>query len=110
MSIRFLASSGRIILSKPGYDASPSLPDAFKILDSDWQFSGAIIASGRVSLAPGNTVINFPAQHYVPAAEVYMVDDNSVFYVGGTITNSSINIDFTSGGVADYVVYGISQQ
>ena len=109
MSTRYYEEAGRIILSKPGYDATPSLPDSFKILDSNWQFSGAIIASGRVAASPSNNVISFPAQHYIPAAEVFFEQGSQAFYAPGTITPSSIILSIFESGIANYVVYGISQ-
>lgn len=109
MATRFYAEAGRIILSKPGYNASPSLPDIRKILDSDWQFSGAIIASGRVSRSQSNNVISFPAQHYIPAAEVLFEEDNYSYHARGTVTTNAIILDIFESGIANYIVYGVSQ-
>lgn len=72
MSRRFYSEPGRIIVSKEGYDASPSLADDRKLMDSEWFFSGLIIARGIINNPPSQPItINFPAQPYVPAAEVF---------------------------------------
>lgn len=39
--------AGRFILSRPGFAAEPSAPNAHKILDSDWGYAGMVIASGE---------------------------------------------------------------
>ena len=80
---RLLISPGRIIFSRPGFTASPSLADQNKLLDSDWDFSGAIIAAGYitdpapqydnnkfVTTTTTPLVITYPDPGYVPAAYV----------------------------------------
>lgn len=125
MALRFTETAGRIVMSKPGYDASTSLPDAFKIFDSDWGFSGVIITRGSVSLPSGlqEYVIPIPPQHYVPTAEVGYFDSsgNLVSYIGGYMTNSALVLQVNDydpndnsgrtlpAGLYRYVVYGISQ-
>ncbi|MCQ8781731.1 hypothetical protein [Mangrovibrevibacter kandeliae] len=46
MALRTLISPGRIIISKPGYDASPSLQEHLKVFDSNWNVSGTIVDAG----------------------------------------------------------------
>ncbi|QWY83577.1 hypothetical protein [Rhizobium phage RHph_X2_26] len=85
MTIRYYQTSSRVVVSKPGFDASDSgLADANKLFDSAWDFSGVLIASGTVvdpsSPASGEPfftsstspiIINFPDPGYVPAAYVF---------------------------------------
>ncbi|MDP9590558.1 UNVERIFIED_ORG: hypothetical protein J2W19_003122 [Shinella zoogloeoides] len=87
---RLLITPGRLILTKPGFDARTSgLADNQKLLDSDWDFSGVIIASGTmtdtappvdssqmgqlVTNSSAPMIINFPSPGYVPAAIVHYV-------------------------------------
>lgn len=88
MATRLYIAPGRIIISRAGYEASPSLADRYKVLDSNWDFSGGIIAKGTVSdpAAPSGEdyltedtsplVITFPSCGYVPAAYVYQDNPN----------------------------------
>ncbi|MEF2073474.1 hypothetical protein [Consotaella aegiceratis] len=46
MALRSYISAGRLIVSEAGYAAGPSLADAHKVFDSDWLFSGRVVASG----------------------------------------------------------------
>jgi hypothetical protein len=108
MALRFTAEAGRIIISKPGFDASSSLPDANKIFDSNWFATGGIFASGTAVKPPGMATytINFPPLHYVPAAVAYV----GGFAARGTVTNSSIILD-TNAASGEYfwVVWAVSQ-
>ncbi|MGF9564174.1 hypothetical protein AAIH70_11760 [Neorhizobium sp. BT27B] len=71
MAVRFLANAGRIIMSKAGYDASPSLPDQFKLFDSNWMATGLLIATLRKPWTGANPeILLFPhALHYAPATD-----------------------------------------
>ncbi|WP_313666327.1 hypothetical protein [Shinella sp.] len=98
MARRLLMNPGRLILTKPGFDArDPGLANNQKLLDSDWNFSGVIIASGTMtdpappvdSSQEGQTatnssapmIINFPSPGYVPAAIVHYVYDWSIGFI-----------------------------
>nr|CAD6411180.1 hypothetical protein REQ54_00845 [Rhizobium sp. Q54] len=107
MALQLTAQSGRIIISKPGYDANPSLPDAFKIFDSNWFATGGIIAAGSAIKSMGLPLtIPFTPLHYVPAALVM----NNGFALQGTVTTSSIILDVnTAPGECHYVVWSVSQ-
>lgn len=43
---RLHLEAGRLVLSRPGQVASPTLDNAHKILDSEWGYAGLLIASG----------------------------------------------------------------
>lgn len=97
MSVRFLANAGRIIMSKAGYDASPSLPDQFKLFDSNWMATGLLIATLRATRTGANPqIIPFPVSlHYAPATD----------YTGaGYTTNSALVIENTSGNSGGEIV------
>lgn len=122
MPPRMVITGGRTVISKPGYDAAATLADIQKIFDSNWGFTGIIVARGEVTIPSGVTTytIPFPTQHFVPCAEVIPVGAGSV-PISGYCTSSSIvleAIDYNPGnstsiflpsGLARYVVYGISQ-
>ncbi|QDC00344.1 hypothetical protein [Mesorhizobium sp. 8] len=80
MADRILLETGRMIISQPGYNASPSLADANKVFDSDWAFGGAIITAGVKQFTVEDTTsgyytIDFPtALDYVPAVILNVVD------------------------------------
>jgi hypothetical protein len=115
MASRFYSEAGRIIMSKPGYDATPGLPDAFKIFDSNWEFSYVIIKSG--SATPSGDIVNitFPTQHFRPIVEAKFIeiddgrdlDRGTSAVVADTTSSASLwagsNIDR-----CDYIVYGLS--
>jgi hypothetical protein len=85
MAKRFYQSGGRIIMSRPGYDASPSLADNRKIFDSNWSFGASVIQAGSFAFSGWPIVINFPQQSYVPAAEVWADVDTEFFGSRGTM-------------------------
>lgn len=87
---RYRESADRILLTKPGYDATnPGLADNQKLFDSNWNFSGAVIAAGTVPLSAwpssGVLVIPFASPGYVPAAVVTFTTD-----ISGTISFPNI--------------------
>ncbi len=103
MSKRVLVTPGRIIISRPGFVAGPSLDDGDKVFDSNWDFSGAIIAAGTApdpstpitgseytTLSSADIVINFPDPGYVPAAYMMTEDPRSIDVVGHSILSSAI--------------------
>lgn len=47
MARRLYLAPGRVILSRPGYNASPSLANNRKIFDSDWGYAGSLVAAGE---------------------------------------------------------------
>ena len=114
-------------MSKPGFDASPSLGDENKLFDSNWFFSALIIAAGRVAHSGTSHVINFPQQTFVPAAEVWgegpgAYSSRSLFHLGyigiggnptSPIYNNRIEVLNIESGLnldtINYVVYGLSQ-
>lgn len=49
----------RFVLSRPGFAASPSMPNEQKILDSEWGYAGMIIASGE-ALDPSPADAGYP--------------------------------------------------
>jgi len=65
----------RLITSKPGQNASPSLPDAQKTFDSDWFYGGGI----KFQLTANSltdTQVNFPyALNYIPSVVALMIVD-----------------------------------
>jgi hypothetical protein len=80
-------ATGRLIISKAGYEASPSLDDAFKAFDSNWPVMGRLIAQG-VMLDPSASIsgnvdetastagfsITFPQPfRYVPYVKIFVV-------------------------------------
>jgi len=124
MANRLSVTGGRVIISKAGYNAEASLPDAFKVFDSAWGISGLIIARGVVNVPTDvvSVTIPFPQQHYVPYAEVYgFYDDNKTYMVPGYCTTNAIICGWTDynpgnntvpriiDGQLRYIVYGISQ-
>ncbi|SKA30973.1 hypothetical protein [Consotaella salsifontis] len=46
MALRTYINAGRLIISEAGYNADPALADEHKVFDSNWAFSGRVIASG----------------------------------------------------------------
>lgn len=74
----------RLITSKPGYNASPSLRDDLKTFDSNW-FNGGGIKFRYAGTVPANFVFSFPyALNFIPK---YLVtggrtwnNDNLLFY------------------------------
>jgi hypothetical protein len=46
---RFLETPGRIIVSKAGFAADPSMPDDQKLFDSNWDWSGVLLEAGSVT-------------------------------------------------------------
>lgn len=79
---RYRETADRIILTKPGFDAREAgLADNQKLFDSNWNFSGGIIAAGRITLSSwpssGTLVIPFDPPGYVPAAVVTYTADVS---------------------------------
>lgn len=80
MTDRILLNAGRMIISQPGYNASPALADANKIFDSDWAFGSAIITMGVKQFnvedtTSGYYTIDFPTVlDYVPAVILNVVD------------------------------------
>jgi len=119
MANRLSVTGGRVIISKPGYNAEASLPDAFKVFDSAWGISGLIVAKGVVDIPNNYTTytINFPPQHYVPYAEVICrttLTGTKIFSVPGYCTNSQIILGSVTGslqarGLHYWTVYGLSQ-
>ncbi|CAD7023121.1 hypothetical protein REJC140_00100 [Pseudorhizobium endolithicum] len=102
MTIRFTETAGRIIISKPGYEASSALPDSLKIFDSNWGATGMLAFRGAAQKILGQQlVIPFPFPlHYVPAAEG----------ARGSVTNSSLIIDAdVPTRIINWRVWAISQ-
>ncbi|MBZ9943428.1 hypothetical protein LB533_20285 [Mesorhizobium sp. BR1-1-13] len=91
---RILLNGDRLLITKPGVDASGSPADADKIFDSDWAFGGAIIKSGfyeglyeGVGGAVGNHAINFPATlDYIPSVLIFDALPTGA-YVGGHLSD-----------------------
>ncbi|MUZ65341.1 hypothetical protein [Agrobacterium vitis] len=102
MSNRLSITPGRMIVTKQGYDAADlSVADQNKVFDSNWGFTGLIIARGQITdPAPANgsgseayftttstpLTITFPTVGYVPAAYVlndYTPNANSFQSQGG---------------------------
>ena len=83
MSLRCRMTSGRIVISQAGYDASdPLLNDVNKIFDSDWDFSNLYLEGGDAvdpewssSGAPTSnipiTIMFKRSYNFVPAALVW---------------------------------------
>ena len=71
MAQRLYTVSGRIVISKPGYEASPALPDAFKLFDSNWGATGMIAFQQSFVKSAGSPLfVPFPFPlHYPPAVE-----------------------------------------
>jgi len=108
MPVRLYEDAGRLIISKPGYSASPSLADERKLFDSNWYATGMIMATGTVQKTGGQQlVIPFPFPlHYVPAADVMW---NKSISVLATVTASSITIPAAiTSGTIDYTVWAVS--
>lgn len=110
---RFYAEAGRIIMSKPGYWASPSLPDVFKIFDSDWSAGNVLIASGSIFAGGGTHAVSFPAQHFIPIVNIsaFRVLGGLDHRIGSRVVSVSNNgftafLD-TNATRFDYAVYGI---
>jgi len=99
MADRLLMEAGKLIVSKEGKDASdPALTPGDMMFNSDWLFSGTIIAAGvhvdtasygfaksfaedgfRVNEGTSDTytqVINFPEQNYVPTVLLIPLGDS----------------------------------
>lgn len=120
MAVRFLANAGRIIMSKSGYDASPTLPDQFKLFDSNWMATGLVIATGTYQMpSSGDGVVPFPYPlHYAPAADVYLVSDGSNGsndlggrFLGGYTTQSALIITTTAtwrNRLVRYIIWAVS--
>jgi hypothetical protein len=115
-----MITPGRFILSRPGYNAGPNLPNSAKILDSDWSFSGSVIAAGSVPWPVGFPyTIWFPrALHFVPAANAW-IEGGARPYVlplAGNIYNDCLVLssvfktstpDPPSAGTLYYQIFGI---
>jgi len=88
MSNRLSITPGRMIVTKAGYDAADlNVADQNKVFDSNWGFTGLIIARGQItdpaprySSAEGDQyatatnaslTITFPTVGYAPAAYVF---------------------------------------
>ncbi|MDQ0456053.1 hypothetical protein [Rhizobium paknamense] len=87
MSNRLSITPGRMIITREGYDAADlSVADQNKVFDSNWGFTGLIIARGQTTdpataLGSGEDayytktstplIITFPTVGYVPAAYVF---------------------------------------
>ncbi len=106
MASRFYSEAGRIIMSKPGFDASPSTPDTMKLFDSNWQAGYIIIASGTVTFN-GSVTVNFPPQHFVPLVEYFVTRPGGTHFFPGTIrgTNSSFTLTISDTMVLRYIVW-----
>ncbi|PRD45331.1 hypothetical protein C5748_03810 [Phyllobacterium phragmitis] len=66
-------NNARLITSKPGHNASPSLADDFKSFDSNWFYGGAIRWIGKVTVPHRNTGVyyTFPQPlNFIPAIVV----------------------------------------
>lgn len=51
MADRFVIDDTRLVISRPGFDASnPTLPNAQKVFDSNWFFGGAISEIGFMTI------------------------------------------------------------
>ena len=66
MAQRLYLTAGRMILSRPGQDASPALDDAHKIIDSEWGYAGLLIASGETQDPGTPWEVLFPDVGYKP--------------------------------------------
>lgn len=119
MAVRFLANAGRIIMSKAGYDASPSLPDQFKLFDSEWGASSMVVMLGTAFKQSGvNLIIPFPSPlHYAPAADVTKVGSGLNFDGGGAraqgyTTNAELVVTFAGWASENvnvrYIVWAVS--
>ncbi|GGD29248.1 hypothetical protein [Aureimonas glaciei] len=99
MAVRTLITPGRVLVSKAGNNASPSMPDEGKIFDSDWGFTGTLLASGYYldpapphdgnpdrTLSSGQHVIVLPAFFAVRdylVQTTYAVTRSVAYYNGG---------------------------
>lgn len=115
MSVRFLANAGRIIMSKAGYDASPSLPDQFKLFDSNWMATGLVIAAGSVTKqARVDVTVPFPYPlHYQPAAYAYTASSDAGVIgqpVRGYTTKNELVLyqNFNNSVEIRYVIFAVS--
>ncbi|CDM56294.1 hypothetical protein LPU83_0612 [Rhizobium favelukesii] len=77
MAVRVKMTPGRVVISKPGYDAgnSDGIGDRNKVFDSNWNFSGTMLQAGRAAGNNGasNAPITIPfgrTYTFVPAARV----------------------------------------
>lgn len=57
---RFLLTNNRVLITKPGYAATPSVADEGKIFDSAWDFTGTLLARGvgydpATPISPGSS-------------------------------------------------------
>lgn len=96
MAVRIFETTDRLVVSKPGFNANdPNLPESAKLLDSNWNFSGVLIAAGTTydpapqeGSDPWGTKymagfdIPFPDPGYVPAA--YVMCEHDIVGMGGT--------------------------
>ncbi|PBB94980.1 hypothetical protein [Mesorhizobium sp. WSM3862] len=79
MTTRILLNSDRLLITKPGIDASLSPPDPDKVFDSDWAFGGGLVVAGFKEFAintalygTGATLtIDFPELTYTPTVTLW---------------------------------------
>lgn len=97
---RFLLTNNRVLITKPGYAATPSVADEGKIFDSAWDFTGTLLARGvgydpATPISPGSsqTASSTPWTIAVPlvaSARDYLIllgafgSGQLVTYSGGT--------------------------
>lgn len=80
-----------MIVSRPGYVASPALAEQHKIMDSEWGYAGLLIASGITSdpappwqgdpsdwatTSSADWTISFPPLNYVPTIMMFSEASN----------------------------------
>ncbi|EPE99541.1 hypothetical protein [Rhizobium grahamii] len=77
MARRIRLTPGRVVISKPGFDAAnaDTIGDRNKVFDSNWNFSGTMLQAGRAAgwNQASNAPITIPfgrTYSFVPAARV----------------------------------------
>lgn len=122
MSDRLLLDKDHMVVSKPGFDATnPSLSEGDKLFDSNWLFSGTVVAAGLhvdtagyrlgrppQSVIPWNEptdtsstqVINFDPLPFVPTVLLLPLSDsrywqqNGMVLLGADKVNRNIPSDY----------------
>lgn len=124
MTDRILLSQDRLLITKPGIDASGNPDDDDKVFDSDWQFGGAIIETGykevQRQFGYGTYTIDLKKPlSYVPLVQCYSVhppwaidfsgNQENWFIQGPPVFYEYYPFDDPNGRVRDFITVTTSQ-
>lgn len=101
---RTYIAPGRLIVSRPGFEAGPQLPEDGKAFDSDWGFTGTLIASGTYVDPPSipRGPVTIPIALPFGVREVVMIHRHvatSFSYINSGGGTTTVNRPFINLGV-----------